>query len=451
MQHIELDYADPVHEGFFDAIQELVGAASPNFRVEVENETTLKLLAGTGDDQKSIAIKGRYRWRTTGTTAALPASTPNGEHPVYVTASDNNFGGTVFDPDAATDYSFGLQIKKSGELPATALYRLVGYVTVASQKITAFRQVVNSTSGAQIENGALSSSGDITWTREQNGAWVPQLKANSVEANELADNSVDTNALINLAVTEAKVAALAITEGKLAANSVGTAKIVDLAVETAKLAALAVTEGKIGNEAVGTGKIVNLAVTAAKLAAEAVETGKIANLAVTAAKLASSAVTASKIGVLPGCRVSRESAQTIAKETYTPIQFNGGERYDTDTMHSPTTNPDRITIKTAGVYLIQGFFTFAGNADGIRSAVITRNATGAALPPDGLAEHSEPGEEAPAAGAGGNAINITAVASFAVNDIIRLTVWHNAPGAGLNVMGGDAVHVAELAVQFLGA
>lgn len=175
-QHIELDYADPVHEGFFDPIQELLGTHAGNFRITVKNETTLQIAAGTDNDQVTIAINGKYRWRTTATTAALPGGLSNGEHPVFVTGSPNNFGGPLGDPDETTDYTFGLQIKKTGETPGTALYRLVGYVTVASSKITAFRQVVSSVSGPQIENGAFTNSPDIKWARDANGNWVAELQ-----------------------------------------------------------------------------------------------------------------------------------------------------------------------------------------------------------------------------------------------------------------------------------
>src|SRR5690242_13336177 len=99
-QHISLDFGNSVHDGFFDAIQELLGAAAPSFVITVANSTTLQITAGTGNSQISVAINGRYRWRTTNTTAALPGSTPDGTHPVYVTATDNDFTSPEPHPDA---------------------------------------------------------------------------------------------------------------------------------------------------------------------------------------------------------------------------------------------------------------------------------------------------------------------------------------------------------------
>lgn len=334
-QHIELDHEDIVHQGFFDPIQELLGASAPNFRIVIKNSTTIEIDAGTGNAQISIAIQGRYRWRTTDITAALPGGLADGTHPIFVTASDNDFSGPVNDPDKDTVYTFGLAIHKNGDTPSSALYRQVGWVEVKAGAIAGLRQTVASVSGAQIEDGALSNAGSGIWTREPGGGLLFTLKENIVSAREVADNAVDSAALIDLCVITAKVAALAITEGKLAENSVSTAKIVALAVTAAKLAAgsvtteklaplaatteiinnlaittaklavesvtgekvgpLAISEAKLAAEAVGTAKIKNLAVTAAKLGEEAVSAIKIAGLAVTTAKIAELAVTESKI------------------------------------------------------------------------------------------------------------------------------------------------------------
>lgn len=210
-QHIELDYSDPVHEGFFDAIQELLGAYAPtNFKIERVNATTIKVVASTDNGQVGMAINGKYRWRTTETTAALPGGLPDGEHPIFVTASANSFGGPLGDPDEATDYKFGLQIKKSGETPATAHYREVGKVTVASGAITGLRQLVASVSGAQIESGALSSEGsEVTWSREAGGGLLAQLKPTSIADTKLVSPNNATYKTILAATSPLPLAAAA--------------------------------------------------------------------------------------------------------------------------------------------------------------------------------------------------------------------------------------------------
>jgi hypothetical protein len=200
-----MDHGSVLHEGFTDPIQELLGAYQPtNFKLERVNASTIKVAAGTENSQVSIAINGRYRWRTTETTAALPGGLKDGEHPVFVTASDNDFSGPIKDIDAPTVYTFGLEIKEAGKTPTTALYREVGKVTVAANAITAIRQTVGSIDGAQIENGALSGEGDITWTRDVSGAWVPQIKGGAIGTAEIADGAVSSR---KVKLTEGEVSA----------------------------------------------------------------------------------------------------------------------------------------------------------------------------------------------------------------------------------------------------
>jgi len=228
-QHLELKHGQILHEGFTAPMQELNSAAAVNFRLSVVNSTTIKVAAGTGNDQVGLAIEGQYRWRSTETTATLPGGLSNGEHPVYVTASANDFSGPIATPDN-TVHTFGLQVRKSGEPPTTDLYRLVGYVTIASNAITALRQVVGSVSGAQIENGSLSNSGDLEWTREQSGAWVPQLKADSVGSNEIAAGAVNASE-VNDALKPSKGAAA----GTEALRALGTSSSTAAAGDDARL------------------------------------------------------------------------------------------------------------------------------------------------------------------------------------------------------------------------
>lgn len=189
-QNDPLNHGQIAHEGFFDPIQEMLGAhVGSGFHLAFVNTTTIKVVASAEDGQVAIAVKGRYRFRTSETTATLPGGLPNGEHPVFVTASDNDYTGAIEDPDSPTVYTFGLEIKESGKTPATVLYREVGKVTVTGGAITGLRQTAGSVSGAQIENGALSSESgsDITWTREAGGGLLAQYKAGSVGLTDLAN------------------------------------------------------------------------------------------------------------------------------------------------------------------------------------------------------------------------------------------------------------------------
>lgn len=140
-QHFPLDYGDAVHQGFFDPIQELLGASAPSLRIKVSGSSTLTAVAGSGNSQAAVAIEGRYRFITSDVTASLPGGLTNGTGHVFVTASANNFGGgPTGPPDVGTNYAFGLEIRTTAQgNPTTALFRKVGEVDVSSGSIVAFR------------------------------------------------------------------------------------------------------------------------------------------------------------------------------------------------------------------------------------------------------------------------------------------------------------------------
>jgi hypothetical protein len=76
----------------------------------------------------------------------------------------------------------------------------------------------------------------------------------------------------------------------------------------------------------------------------------------------------------PRCRVRSVAAQSIATASYTALQF-ATEDYDNEAtasylsgtgMHDPAVNNTRITIQTAGTYLLTGQCGWAGNTTGRR-------------------------------------------------------------------------------------
>lgn len=75
----------------------------------------------------------------------------------------------------------------------------------------------------------------------------------------------------------------------------------------------------------------------------------------------------------PMCSLYRSSAQSIPNGTSTVVTFpSGTEQIDTDTMHDDSTNNSRITIKTAGVYLVSFQFEFALSSGGGRRTLQLR-------------------------------------------------------------------------------
>ena len=76
----------------------------------------------------------------------------------------------------------------------------------------------------------------------------------------------------------------------------------------------------------------------------------------------------------PACRVYRSGTQSIPNTTRTAVTFDS-ERYDTNNMHSTSVNTNRITVNTAGLYMISGHVGFSTSTVGFRIAYIIVNGT----------------------------------------------------------------------------
>ena len=74
----------------------------------------------------------------------------------------------------------------------------------------------------------------------------------------------------------------------------------------------------------------------------------------------------------PSCRVYHNTTQSLTTGVETPMVFNT-ERYDTDTMHDTATNNGRITINTAGLYVVGLSVGYTANATGTRYTSIRAN------------------------------------------------------------------------------
>lgn len=85
--------------------------------------------------------------------------------------------------------------------------------------------------------------------------------------------------------------------------------------------------------------------------------------------------TASGLGVKDiGARVYNTSNISTLDSTWTSATFDS-ERWDTDTIHSTSSNTSRLTATTAGKYLIIGHIFFASNSTGQRAVRIRLNGT----------------------------------------------------------------------------
>lgn len=118
----------------------------------------------------------------------------------------------------------------------------------------------------------------------------------------------------------------------------------------------------------------------------------------------------------PACRVSRGSVQSIPHTTATTLIFDGTESFDTDSMHSPATNPERITFNTAGLYLVTLQFQMeTANDYDFVDAHVCRNAV--------LTGEIIPGGYASIDANGLPVVNLSGTYKFAAGDYITAYVY----------------------------
>lgn len=131
-------------------------------------------------------------------------------------------------------------------------------------------------------------------------------------------------------------------------------------------------------------------------------------------------------GTAIGARVYNDAAITVGNASWTVLTFNT-ERFDTDGIHSTSTNSGRLTCVTPGTYLITGHLVFAANATGVRGAALrldgstflavdTRINLGSSL---------------------GNNLSIATIYQLAANQYVELCAYQNS-GGNLNVTANAA-------------
>ena len=89
-----------------------------------------------------------------------------------------------------------------------------------------------------------------------------------------------------------------------------------------------------------------------------------------------------------GCSVTRTAAQSIPANIETLINFTS-ENYDTDGMHDNSTNNTRITVKSAGIYILTIRGKWGNDSTGNRYTNIKKNGTSLADRWDNAALTSE--------------------------------------------------------------
>lgn len=126
----------------------------------------------------------------------------------------------------------------------------------------------------------------------------------------------------------------------------------------------------------------------------------------------------------PACRVYNNAGLThTSNNNWQALSGFNSEHFDTDSMHSTSVNTGRITINTAGLYVVGGSFEFAANATGARGIGLYLNGNTDVCAP--ILLHT-------VTGTFGAPLCISAVYKFAVGNYVELRGFQNS-GGNLNI------------------
>lgn len=143
----------------------------------------------------------------------------------------------------------------------------------------------------------------------------------------------------------------------------------------------------------------------------------------------------------PACRVYHNTTQSISDATETTVSFNS-ERWDTAAMHDTATNNSRITISTAGLYVVTCNLQMATAADyGIIRAHFRLNGTTYIAITD--IQQTVAASVAPC-------VALTTVYKFVANDYVEVRIYQdNTANAARNLLS-TANFSPEFAATWIG-
>lgn len=132
----------------------------------------------------------------------------------------------------------------------------------------------------------------------------------------------------------------------------------------------------------------------------------------------------------PACRVTHNTTQSLNDAVETTVSFNT-ERFDTNSMHDTVTNNSRITINTAGIYVVGFHGQFAAANDYVNGYGILRL--------NGTTYISLAGSDQSVVGISDFQVCTTTLYKFAVNDYIEVrALQNNTASAARNLQQGTA-------------
>jgi hypothetical protein len=142
---------------------------------------------------------------------------------------------------------------------------------------------------------------------------------------------------------------------------------------------------------------------------------------------------------VPAARVYNSTTISHATSGTAQTLTFDSERFDTDSIHSTSSNTSRLTCNTAGVYLISGCVQFAFHATGRRQLAIALNG------PTLIALRTQP---AVTTDSGVTVVTIQTVYKLAATDYVEL-VANQTSGAALN-MSAAGNYSPEFTMAYMG-
>lgn len=130
----------------------------------------------------------------------------------------------------------------------------------------------------------------------------------------------------------------------------------------------------------------------------------------------------------PSCRVFNSAGQSVTLNQYNYLTFNS-ERWDTDEMHSTSSNTSRITCNTAGKYLVGGHIQTVSTSAHI-SVWLNRTTI------YGLHSYSADGAQ----------VHLVTLIGLVVGDYVELAVYPGASGT----VGAAAAYTPEFWAHWVG-
>jgi hypothetical protein len=147
---------------------------------------------------------------------------------------------------------------------------------------------------------------------------------------------------------------------------------------------------------------------------------------------------ASVLAVQPAARVTHNTTQSVLTGTVTNLIYNT-EDYDTDAIHDPATNSQRLTCKTAGKYLVACNMDWSNFTGGNRrQTAIYKNGGAAAFtenpPPASASQYLQQA--------------LSKIIGLAVNDYVEMRVYQDS--GGTYTVPATANGLPDFAMSYLG-